>query len=87
MWIGYSYLCKNPVSGKIIYIFAARDFAIEINKIGRKNTFSSLIDDYRNLSEQQLLQKTFVASSPMNAFAASGFIPFKIISSNIWLRK
>ena len=87
MWIGFSYLCENPTSGKIIYIYGARDFAIEINKIRKKGDFASLINEYRDYSEHDLLQKTFVASTPMNAFAESGFIPLKMISSFIWIRK
>ena len=78
---------KNFSINKIIYIFAARDYSIDIHKINTKKGMETVIELYRHMTRHDILQKTYVASVSKNPFSQSGFIPWKLVSSHIWIRK
>ena len=88
IWIGFSFLCyKGKDSSNPIYIFAALPLAPFHFKFRDRNGFSSIINEFKGMSHFDLLQETFVASEDDNPFANSGYRPYKLVCSYIWIRK
>ena len=88
LWIGFSFLClKNSPPHTPIYIFAAKALATFHAKFSRPSQFNDFIDDLKGLSHHELLQQTFVATQDDNPFANSGYRPYKLVCSYIWIRK
>ena len=88
LWIGFSFLClKNSPPHTPIYIFAAKALATFHTKFSSPSQFNDFIDDLKGLSHHELLQQTFVATQDDNPFANSGYRPYKLVCSYIWIRK
>ena len=88
LWIGFSFLClKNSPPHTPIYIFAAKALATFHTKFSSPSQFNDFIDDLKGLSHHEILQQTFVATQDDNPFANSGYLPYKLVCSYIWIRK
>lgn len=88
IWIGFSFLCmKTKDNSDPIYIFGARALAPFHDKFSSPEGFSNFIDQFKGLTHFDLLQETFVASEDDNPFANSGYRPYKLVCSYIWIRK
>ena len=88
IWIGFSFLCyKGKDSSNPIYIFAAMPLAPYHFKFHTPSGLSEFIDGFKGMSHFDLLQETFVASEDDNPFANSGYRPYRLVCSYIWIRK
>ena len=70
-----------------IYIFGAMPMAPYHEKFRNYREFSAIIDQFKGMSQFDLLQDTFVATEDDNPFANSGYRPYKLVCSYIWIRK
>ena len=88
IWIGFSFLCwKTTNISYPIYIFAALPLAPFHFKFRDRQGLSRIIDEFKGLSQFDLLQETFVATEDDNPFANSGYRPNRLVCSYIWIRK
>ena len=88
IWIGFSFLCmKTKDDSKPIYIFGAMPLAPYHEKFRNRSGLSAIIDQFKGMSHFDLLQDTFVATEDDNPFANSGYRPYKLVCSYIWIRK
>ena len=84
--INFSFLCKNSLTGETIYIYAARglspfDFFVD-NKKECRDEFSKIPKD-----QSSLLNKVFINSQSDNPFSQSGYYPYRLVCSYIWIMK
>ena len=88
IWIGFSFFCwKTKEESPPIYIFGARALAPFFDKISNREQFSDFIDTFKGLSHFDLLQETFIATEDDNPFSNSGYRPYRLVCSYIWIRK
>ena len=87
LWLGFSFLCRNSRSGDVIYLFACPQLSPFHSKFHKPSEFNEFIDEFKGKSHLDLLEETFVSTQDDNPFASSGFYPYKLICSYIWIRK
>ena len=88
IWIGFSFMCwKTKDSSNPIYIFGAMPMAPYHEKFRNRSGLDAIIDQFKGMSQFDLLQDTFVASEDDNPFANSGYRPYRLICSYVWIRK
>ena len=87
IWIGFSFLVKDETN-TLEYIYAIRQLSSYNFKITSKDQFTYFINDwFKSMSISELLDKTFISTKEDNPFYKSGFRPYKLICSYIWIRK
>ena len=78
---------KTRGDSEPIYIFGAMPMAPYHGKFRNYSGLSAFIDQFKGMSQFDLLQDTFVASEDDNPFANSGYRPYRLICSYVWIRK
>ena len=87
IWIGFSFLCEKVKTGDVIYIFSCMQLAPYQTKFSTFDQFNNFIDDFKGKTHSDLLNETFISQKEDNPFANSGFRPYKLVCSYIWIRK
>lgn len=89
IYVGFSFLTKNPVDNTLSYMYAARDLTDEEHKatIQTHEGLSTFIDRFKGRTEKHFLETTFVSTREDSPFASSGIVPVKLVCAYIWIQK
>ena len=80
------YLRTRCRSWKNLESYAAKALANHF-KIATKSDFDDLISRYSNYSDSDHLENSFIKSQKDNVFYLSGFRPYRLVASYIWIEK
>ena len=87
LWLGFSFLCHNTKTTDLIYIYACIQLSPFHAKFKSAKEFDFFIDEFKGKSQSEILEETFVAQQDDNPFSKSGFRPYQLVCSYIWIRK
>ena len=84
--INFSFLCKKPLTGETIYIYAAKPLSPYNFFVDSKK---ECLDEFSKIPKDQssLLHKVFVNSQSDNPFSESGYCPYRLVCSYVWIMK
>ena len=85
--IAFSFLCWNPRTAEQTYIFAAKELAPFRFNVDNSVELLSKFQVFGSMTDQELLNTTFVETHGDNPFANSGFCPQKLVCSYVYVTK
>ena len=66
--------------------YAAKALAVHY-KLNTMDEFDSIISKYKSYTESDHLENSFIKSQKDNVFYLSGFRPYRLVCSYIWIQK
>ena len=85
--IGFSFLSWIPHTNERTYLFSAKALAPFKFVTDSRAELMPQLSEVMTMSDESILDKTFLNTASDNPFTSSGFCPLKIVSSYIYITK